>query len=140
MKDITKHYTNGELTIAWKPTKCIHAAECVKALPKVYDPERKPWIVAEGANTQDLKDQIAKCPSGALSYFMNGEENKEESKLETKIEVLENGPLIIYGTLKVTDKEGNAESKNKTTAFCRCGASRNKPYCDGAHIKAGFKG
>jgi uncharacterized Fe-S cluster protein YjdI len=140
MKDITKHYTNGELTIAWKPTKCIHAAECVKALPKVYDPERKPWIVAEGANTQDLKDQIAKCPSGALSYFMNGEENKEESKLETKIEVLENGPLLIYGTLKITDKEGNAESKNRTTAFCRCGASRNKPYCDGAHIKAGFKG
>ncbi|MFT5055845.1 MAG: putative Fe-S cluster protein YjdI [Pseudoalteromonas distincta] len=140
MKDITKHYTNGELTIAWKPTKCIHAAECVKALPKVYDPERKPWIVAEGANTQDLKDQIAKCPSGALSYFMNGEENKEESKLETKIEVLENGPLLIYGTLKITDKEGNAESKNRTTAFCRCGASRNKPYCDGAHINAGFKG
>jgi uncharacterized Fe-S cluster protein YjdI len=140
MKDITKHYTNGELTIAWKPTKCIHAAECVKALPEVYDPQRKPWIIAEGASTQDLKNQIAKCPSGALSYFMNGEENKEEANLETKIEVLENGPLLIYGTLKVTDKDGNAESKNRTTAFCRCGTSKNKPYCDGAHIKAGFKG
>ncbi len=66
----------------------------MKALPKVYDPERKPWIIAEGASTQDLKDQIAKCPSGALSYYMNGEENKEESKLETEIEVLENGPLL----------------------------------------------
>jgi uncharacterized Fe-S cluster protein YjdI len=78
MKDITKHYTNGELTITWKPTKCIHAAECVKALPEVYNPKRKPWIVAEGANTQDVKDQITKCPSGALSYFMNGDLNQED--------------------------------------------------------------
>ncbi len=101
-------------------------AECVKALPKVYDPQRKPWIVPEGADTQELKDQIGKCPSGALSYFMNGEENKEESTLETEIEVLENGPLLVYGTLKVTDKDGNAESKNKNTTSCRCVASRKK--------------
>ena len=65
---------------------------------------------------------------------------KEEQSLETKVEVLENGPLLVYGTLKVTDKDGKTETKNKTTAFCRCGQSNNKPYCDGSHIKAGFKG
>ncbi len=140
MAEIRKEYTNGELTIVWKPAKCIHAAECVKALPKVYDPNRKPWIIAEGADTKALKEQIGKCPSGALSYFMNGEENKEEHSLETKVEVLENGPLLVYGTLSVVDKDGKAETKNKTTAFCRCGASDNKPYCDGSHIKAEFKG
>ncbi len=140
MKDITKHYTNGELTIVWKPNKCIHAAECVKALPNVYKPKQKPWLTIENATTNELKDQIAKCPSGALSYFMNDEEDKEEATLETKVEVLENGPLLVYGTLKVTDKDGNTENKNKTTAFCRCGASGNKPYCDGSHISAGFEG
>ena len=140
MAEIRKEYTNGELTIVWKPAKCIHAGECVKALPKVYDPKRRPWIVAEGADTAALKDQIGKCPSGALSYFMNGEENKEEQSLETKIEVLQNGPLLVYGTLSVIDKDGNAETKNKTTAFCRCGASNNKPYCDGSHAKAKFEG
>ena len=140
MTEITKEYTNGELTIVWKPKKCIHAAECVKALPNVYDPNRKPWIIAEGADTQSLKDQIGKCPSGALSFYMNGEENKEEHSLETKVEVLENGPLLVYGTLSVVDKDGNAETKNKTTAFCRCGASSNKPYCDGSHIEAQFEG
>lgn len=139
-KEITKNYSNGELTIVWKPKTCIHAAECVNALPQVYQPNEKPWIKIENASTAELKAQIMKCPSGALSYFMNEEENKESETLETKVEVMENGPLLVYGTLKVTDKKGNSEIKNKTTAFCRCGQSNNKPYCDGAHIKAGFKG
>ena len=69
-KEIVKEYSNGELTVVWKPQKCIHAGECVKALPKVYNPKEKPWIKAENASTQALKDQIAKCPSGALSYYM----------------------------------------------------------------------
>lgn len=139
-REITKKYSNGELTVVWKPQKCIHSRVCVKTLPMVYDPEAKPWINVENASTEELKEQIIKCPSGALSYFMNAEDNQEEETLETKIEILENGPLLIYGTLKVTDKDGNIETKNKTTAFCRCGESNNKPYCDGSHIKVDFRG
>ena len=70
---------------------------------------------------------------------MNAEGNQEAESLETKVEVLKDGPLLIYGTLMVTDKDGNTEKKNKTTAFCRCGKSNNKPYCDGAHVKAEFR-
>ena len=139
-KEITKKYTNGELTIVWKPTSCIHSGVCVSELPQVYNPKIKPWINIDNAGTDELKKQIIKCPSGALSYYMNDEENREAQTLETKIEVLENGPLLVYGTLKITNKEGHTETKNKTTAFCRCGQSNNKPYCDGAHIKADFKG
>jgi len=139
-KEIVKKYSNGELTVVWKPKQCIHAAECVKALPNVYNPNEKPWIKAENASTEELKAQIAKCPSGALSYYIEGEETQEGETLETKVEILENGPLLVYGTLRVTDKDGNTETKNKTTAFCRCGASNNKPYCDGSHIAAEFKG
>jgi len=140
MKEIVKEYTNGELTIVWKPKACIHAAECVKALPKVYNPNEKPWLKIENATSEELKDQILKCPSGALSYYINGEENQEEVLLKTKIEVLEDGPLLVYGTLSIKDKDGKEEIKNKTTAFCRCGVSNNKPYCDGSHIESGFKG
>ncbi|MFT6995990.1 MAG: putative Fe-S cluster protein YjdI [Maribacter sp.] len=137
-KEIKKEYTNNEITIVWKPKSCIHAAECIKALPKVYRPKEKPWIQIEHATTNELKEQIRKCPSGALSFYMNGEENKEEEELETKVEVLKNGPLLVYGTLRVKDNGGREEIKNKTTAFCRCGASSNKPYCDGTHIKVSF--
>jgi CDGSH-type Zn-finger protein len=71
---------------------------------------------------------------------MNDKEDNTSEVLDTKIEVLENGPLLVYGTLKVVDKDGKSEIKNKTTAFCRCGASNNKPYCDGAHVASAFKG
>ena len=63
----THEYHNGEITILWKPKVCIHSGICVKTLPKVYDPQAHPWIRMENATTQELLDQVAKCPSGALS-------------------------------------------------------------------------
>ena len=66
-----KKYSNDDITINWQPSKCIHAGECVKALPKVYRPKEKPWISIENATTEELMAQIKKCPSGALSYTKN---------------------------------------------------------------------
>ena len=66
-----KNYSNGEITIKWQPEKCVHAGVCVKMLPNVYKPKNKPWITIENASTEELKNQIDKCPSGALSYTVN---------------------------------------------------------------------
>jgi len=66
-----KTYTNGELTVIWKAEKCIHSGICARTLPNVYKPKERPWIIPEKATTQELKDQIDCCPSGALSYRMN---------------------------------------------------------------------
>lgn len=68
-----KTYTNGELTVIWKAEKCIHSGICARTLPNVYKPKERPWITPENASTQELKDQIDRCPSGALSYRMNNE-------------------------------------------------------------------
>jgi uncharacterized Fe-S cluster protein YjdI len=138
MKDITKTYTNGEVTIVWQPAKCIHSAICIKGLPEVFDVKARPWITPENATTERLIAQINACPSGALSYQMVNAESPQ-SPVQTVVEVLPNGPLLISGTLLVKDRAGNETLKTKTTAFCRCGASANKPYCDAAHAKAGFK-
>ncbi len=70
-KETIKEYSNGEITIVWKPGLCIHAGVCVKTLPAVYNPKEKPWIKADQAETEALKDQISKCPSGALSFYEN---------------------------------------------------------------------
>ena len=139
-RKIIKKYTNGDLTILWEPKKCIHAAICVGSLPKVYNPDIKPWIKAENASIEELKNQINKCPSAALSYQMNNEENDKTEIMETKIEVMENGPLLVRGKLEVKNSRGDIELKDKITAFCRCGASANKPYCDGVHKKIEFEG
>ena len=135
-----KEYTNGEVTITWEAEKCIHSAICVKGLGTVFQPKERPWIKIDAAPTEALVNQVKACPSGALGYYMNGETNMESESLETKVEVLKDGPLLVYGTLKVTHKDGTEETKNKTTAFCRCGASHNKPYCDGSHVSDGFMG
>ena len=73
-KEIVKHYSNGELTVVWKPGLCQHSRVCVSTLPKVYNIKERPWIKPENASTEELKLQISRCPSGALSYFMNNEE------------------------------------------------------------------
>lgn len=64
-------YKNEDITILWKPALCIHSGECVKALPKVYNPKERPWVKIENATTPELKSQISKCPSKALSYYEN---------------------------------------------------------------------
>jgi len=69
MKDITKKYSNGEVTIVWQPSMCIHSAICFKGLPSVFDPRRRPWIEADKASSSEIIEQVKKCPSGALSYI-----------------------------------------------------------------------
>lgn len=66
--EIIKEYQKDNLTVVWKPKKCIHAGVCIKTLPLVYDPKAKPWIKPENAPVEALKRQINNCPSGALSY------------------------------------------------------------------------
>lgn len=143
MKDITRHYTNGEVTIVWKPNVCIHSEMCFHGLPKVFNPHEKPWINAEGATTEQIITQIKQCPSGALSFFMNTEVDPDTGatpkiSAESIVEPMPNGPLLVYGNLIVRDANGNETHKNKVTAFCRCGGSSNKPYCDGTHTKINF--
>jgi uncharacterized Fe-S cluster protein YjdI len=140
--DVTKKYTNGEVTIVWKPDMCIHSAICFKGLGEVFDPKKRPWITPQGASTERIVDQVKRCPSGALSYFMNQEANGSTVKVqaETIVETVPNGPLLVYGNVQVKDAQGVLTQKNNVTAFCRCGASQNKPFCDGSHKKAGFEG
>ena len=141
MEDITKMYSNGEVTIVWRPASCIHSKICWTGLPDVFNPRERPWIKPMAATTQALVEQVRKCPSGALSYFMNGEEDTNtHAQVESIVEILPNGPLLVYGNITVKDSRGNETKKHEVTAFCRCGASANKPYCDGSHTKIDFQG
>jgi len=141
MKNITKQYTNGEVTVVWKPDLCIHSGICVRGLPEVFNTKASPWIHIEGADTDKIINQVEACPSGALSYFKNGDEKDEamNTEVDTVVEIMKNGPLMVYGNITVKHKNGTEEKKHKVTALCRCGASSNKPYCDGTHAKIGFK-
>ena len=144
----THKYTNDEVTVVWKPETCMHSTICFKGLIDVFDPKKRPWINMQGASTEKIVEQVRKCPSGALSYFMNNEaqhENDETTILAEaanviNIEVMPNGPLLIKTDCLITYSDGKQETKKGNTALCRCGGSLNKPYCDGTHRKNGFVG
>ena len=71
-------YSNGEVTIVWQPGLCIHSGRCFHGLPEVFKPKEKPWITPEGSTTEKIIAQVKRCPSGALSFFMN--QNASETK------------------------------------------------------------
>lgn len=145
----THKYTNGEVTVVWKPNTCIHSTLCWKGLIEVFNPKERPWIKMDGAGTEKIIEQVRKCPSGALSYFLNEEQQAaaddtdkvvKESASVLKIEVTANGPYLIKTECLIVHSDGKEETKNGTVALCRCGSSRNKPYCDGSHRRTGFEG
>lgn len=141
MDEKVKKYTKDGVTVIWKPDLCIHSTRCWKGLVAVFNPKLRPWINMEGAPLDEIMKQVSACPSGALS-FINTEVEKEgdtHTETTTAVEVMKNGPLMVYGNLTVKDAQGQETHKHKVTAFCRCGASANKPYCDGSHMRIGFK-
>ncbi|WP_075352426.1 (4Fe-4S)-binding protein [Algoriphagus marinus] len=136
-----KEYSNGEVTITWEASKCTHSGNCVRGLPFVFDTKKRPWINVHGATTEEMVKQVQKCPSGALGYYFKDEIAKTESvNTEQIVETIPNGPLMVYGNLEVKLPSGEIKKMSKVSAFCRCGGSQNKPFCDGTHKKIDFKG
>jgi uncharacterized Fe-S cluster protein YjdI len=71
--DLEKEYTNGEMTIIWKSGLCQHSGNCIKMLPNVFKPRERPWITTDNADTGQLIEAVKKCPSGALTYYLNNQ-------------------------------------------------------------------
>ncbi|WP_462250370.1 (4Fe-4S)-binding protein [Ekhidna sp.] len=134
-----KEYESEDLTVVWQPEKCIHSENCFNGLSSVFNPNERPWVNVNGAPDKSIKEVIDKCPSGALSYRMkNMADNQNEIEEEQVVEVIKGGPLMVYGNINVKHHDGSETSKHRVTAFCRCGASSNKPYCDGSHKSIAF--
>ena len=141
MRDnVTKKYSNGEITVVWKPGLCIHSTNCWKGLGSVFKPNERPWVQMDGATSEQIMAQVEKCPSGALSYIRNDAETVPEPKSAAPtVEVTCDGPLVVTGDIVIRHQDGTEET-HKKASLCRCGQSGKKPFCDGTHNKVGFKG
>ncbi len=157
-----REYTNGEITVFWKPSKCIHATTCFRELLDVYNPRKRPWVNMKGASTEEIIEVTNKCPTQAISWKYNKdldhlpsravtadkeeetpetvyEEKEKETGEQVTIRIMRNGPILVEGDFKVIGSDGKELRTMIMTSFCRCGQSRNMPYCDGTHRKIGFK-
>ena len=129
-----KPVETDEITVEFDAKKCIHARRCVLGLPAVFNPNARPWIAPENAPVEELARLIDNCPSGALSYRRKDGGCEEPAVPVNTAKPWENGPVEFRGDLQITD-----EPPRSRALLCRCGLSKNKPYCDNSHLDADFQ-
>jgi uncharacterized Fe-S cluster protein YjdI len=129
---IIKEYTNGEVTVVWKPDQCIHSGICLRGLPKVFNLKQRPWVDMTAATSEEIVKLVRECPSKALN--IKGVKFKEVDNSQVEVTLIPHGPLIIKGGATVQHLKDTTVF-HETVSFCRCGRSKNFPYCDGTHAQ-----
>lgn len=131
-------YESDEIMVTYDSNRCIHAAECVKGLPSVFNPDKRPWIQPDQASAEDIAVVVNRCPTGALhvKHKTNGKETP--SLIRNTISIKADGPIYFRGEIEVQKHDGTTILQDNRFALCRCGQSGNKPACDNSHKKIGF--
>lgn len=137
-KDEILTYEGEEVTIHYNRLLCSHAAECGRRQKAAFDSSRKPWIVPDNAPKQGILDVVKACPSGALRFSLPGEAPQHAHPDAKGITVERDGPYRVTGVPLAASRLAKGASPDKYV-LCRCGASKNKPYCDGSHYDIGWR-
>ena len=124
--------------VTYDVKRCIHAAECVRGLPAVFDSNAKPWINPNGADAAPLAAAVDRCPSGAL-HVARADGVAEPGPAQNTATLSADGPTYLRGDLALMAPDDSVTLRDTRMALCRCGASQNKPLCDGSHRKSGFR-
>jgi CDGSH-type Zn-finger protein/uncharacterized Fe-S cluster protein YjdI len=123
-----------DVTIRFDGSRCIHARHCVLTLPSVFVPNVEgEWIHPDAASAEAIAALAHNCPSGAIAYERHDGGPQEAVPLVNTLRLRENGPLAVNAPLTIAGVPAGLRA-----TLCRCGASNNKPYCDGSHQTQGF--
>ncbi len=136
--DRVEDYPGENITIHDNRGVCSHRGHCTDNLPSVFKIGEKPWIDPDGASVEEIIKVIEMCPSGALSYSVNGVLHKDLDREEAVV-ISKNGPYDLEGGVVLNDPDGNTPESKEHCTLCRCGHSKNKPFCSGEHWHIGFK-
>jgi len=142
-----REYKMDDLIIFWNLSYCSHSGKCTSAMPQVFDMNRRPWICTEGADPLEIIKVIDSCPSGALKYELTDESRidpdlakgpgwigyRVSEQSAVQIRMVKNGPLLVKGPVRLLDGEGNQLLECESVVLCRCGKTKNPPFCDGSH-------
>lgn len=136
----SKNVFAGEsVDVTFDGKRCIHVGECGRSGIGLFVGGRKPWCDPNQVEVDQVTDVVERCPTGALTYERKDGGPAEAAPAFNKITVAPYGPVYVHGSVEVVDPDGNKREVAHRVALCRCGASKNKPFCDGAHEKIEFK-
>jgi CDGSH-type Zn-finger protein/uncharacterized Fe-S cluster protein YjdI len=123
-----------DVTVRFDHKRCVHSRACVLGEPTVFKANQAgEWIYPDQATVQRIAIVANNCPSGAISYTAKDASLNESAPLVNLVRIRENGPLAFHATLQIGDRADGFRA-----TLCRCGQSKNKPYCDGSHVEAHF--
>jgi CDGSH-type Zn-finger protein/uncharacterized Fe-S cluster protein YjdI len=134
-----RRYNGQADDITNKLQRCIHAEECVHRLGEVFDSKRRPWISPDGTTSDRVAEVVTLCPSGALHYDSKDGTAPEATPETNTVTLWHNGPLQFAGDLRIEGATVDVQEETRAT-LCRCGASKNKPFCDNSHKQIDFDG
>jgi len=138
-------YQSETLTVTFAAERCIHAAECVRRVPRVFAPRARPWIRLEQGDADAIAAAVAACPTGALQLRWTegstpAQATAPDAPAKLRILLQRDGPLFVRGAVQLVDeKTGDVIASDDRVALCRCGGTRNPPFCDGTHATNGFR-
>jgi CDGSH-type Zn-finger protein/uncharacterized Fe-S cluster protein YjdI len=135
----TRDYQTEQIAVHWDSARCIHTARCIQALPHVFDVNHRPWIDVTAAGADAIAGAVRRCPTGALRYTRHDGAPQEQPQKPAMAVPMPDGPLLVMGDLRIQDPEGELIAEATRVTLCRCGRSRNQPFCDNSHIAGGFR-
>lgn len=135
---IIRRYKSDSIEVQYEIPRCIHAAECVRRLNEVFDNTKRPWIQPQNASADAIAQTIHECPSGALHYTRKDGVPDEPTPETNTLHIVPNGEHHLRGNLEFVKDGGEPLLRETRAALCRCGASKNKPFCDNSHEDIGF--
>jgi CDGSH-type Zn-finger protein/uncharacterized Fe-S cluster protein YjdI len=134
-----RDYETEAIRVHWDSSRCIHTAICLQRLPDVFDVQRRPWVDLDAADADAIADTVERCPTGALRYERLDGAEEEEPPRPTRVFPVPNGPLLMVGDLDVRTPEGEEITHEFRLTLCRCGMTRNQPFCDNSHMRRGWR-
>ena len=136
---VARVYRGERIEVLWEPRLCVHEAECFRGSPEAFDPWSRPWVRPDATDPDTLAEVVMRCPAGALHFRRLDGGPQEPASDEVSGRATTNGPLHVRGKVTIVDQAGHVVREDTRMALCRCGASANKPFCDGSHARVRFR-
>jgi uncharacterized Fe-S cluster protein YjdI/CDGSH-type Zn-finger protein len=134
--DLTREYSTERITVQWFASRCIHSANCVRSLPDVFDPQRRPWVHPTAATADAIATAVLRCPTGALHFIRHDGAAQEVPDVPATVTPIRNGPLYVRGDVEVRGLDGHPLRRDTRMSLCRCGLGERMPFCDNTCRKA----